>query len=43
MSIAKFLDPIEEDQGAIEEWDDNQVIEMVLLSEEEEEQDELAG
>ncbi|KAI0995686.1 hypothetical protein K3495_g12494 [Podosphaera aphanis] len=37
MSIANFLNPIEEDQGAIEELDDNQIIEMVQLPEEEEE------
>ncbi|KAI0994945.1 hypothetical protein K3495_g13236 [Podosphaera aphanis] len=41
MSIANFLNPIEEDQGAIEELDDNQIIEMVQLPEEEE-QEELA-
>ncbi|KAI0993705.1 hypothetical protein K3495_g14479 [Podosphaera aphanis] len=43
MSIAHFLNPIEEDQGAIEELDDNQILEMVPLPEEEEEQEELAG
>ncbi|KAI0993936.1 hypothetical protein K3495_g14249 [Podosphaera aphanis] len=37
MSIANCLNPIEEDQGAIEELDDIQIIEMVQLSEEEEE------
>ncbi|KAI1006469.1 hypothetical protein K3495_g1754 [Podosphaera aphanis] len=41
MSIANFLNPIEEDQGVIEELDENQIIEMVQLSEEEE-QEELA-
>ncbi|KAI0996830.1 hypothetical protein K3495_g11353 [Podosphaera aphanis] len=41
MLIANFLDPIEEDQGAIEELDDIQIIEMVQLPEEEE-QEELA-
>ncbi|KAI0999305.1 hypothetical protein K3495_g8890 [Podosphaera aphanis] len=41
MSIAKFLNPIEEDQGAHEELDDSQIIEMVQLPEEEEEQEEL--
>ncbi|KAI1006103.1 hypothetical protein K3495_g2115 [Podosphaera aphanis] len=41
MSIANFLNPIEEDQGTIEELDDNQIIEMVQLPEEEE-QEELA-
>ncbi|KAI1001266.1 hypothetical protein K3495_g6931 [Podosphaera aphanis] len=41
MSIANFLNPIEEDQGAIEELDDNQLIDMVQLPEEEE-QEELA-
>ncbi|KAI0997619.1 hypothetical protein K3495_g10569 [Podosphaera aphanis] len=35
MSIANFLNPIEEDQGAIEELDDNHIIEMVQLPEEE--------
>ena len=39
MSIAKFLNPIE-DQGAIEELDDSQRIEMVQLQEEEEEEEE---
>ncbi|KAI1007696.1 hypothetical protein K3495_g530 [Podosphaera aphanis] len=42
MSIANFLNSIEEDQGAIEELDDHQIIEMVQLPEEEEEQEELA-
>ncbi|KAI1000948.1 hypothetical protein K3495_g7245 [Podosphaera aphanis] len=42
ISIANFLNPIEEDQGAIEELDDSQIIEMVQLQEEEEEEDELA-
>ncbi|KAI0994841.1 hypothetical protein K3495_g13342 [Podosphaera aphanis] len=42
MSIANFLNPIEEDQGAIGELDDNQIIEMVQLPEEEKEQGELA-
>lgn len=42
MSIANFLNPIEEDQGAIEELDDSQIIEMVQLQEEEEEEEELA-
>ncbi|KAI1005091.1 hypothetical protein K3495_g3124 [Podosphaera aphanis] len=41
MSIANFLNSIEEDQGAIEELDDNQIIEMVQLPEEEE-REELA-
>ncbi|KAI0992467.1 hypothetical protein K3495_g15718, partial [Podosphaera aphanis] len=38
ISIANFLNPIEveEDQGAIEELDDSQIIEMVQLQEEEE-------
>ncbi|KAI0995683.1 hypothetical protein K3495_g12498 [Podosphaera aphanis] len=42
MLIANFLNTIEEDQGAIEELDDNQIMEMVQLPEEEEEQEELA-
>ncbi|KAI1002495.1 hypothetical protein K3495_g5707 [Podosphaera aphanis] len=42
MSIANFLNPTEEDQGAIEKLDDNQIIEIVQLPEEEEEQEELA-
>ena len=44
MSIAIFLNPIEEDQGAIEVLDDDQLIEMVQLSEEieGEEDEELA-
>ncbi|KAI1007055.1 hypothetical protein K3495_g1165 [Podosphaera aphanis] len=42
MSVANFLNLIEEDQGAIEELDDNQIFEMVQLPEEEEEQEELA-
>ncbi|KAI0996036.1 hypothetical protein K3495_g12146 [Podosphaera aphanis] len=41
MSIANFLNLIEEDQGAIEELDDNQIVVMVQLPEEEE-QEELA-
>ncbi|KAI1002204.1 hypothetical protein K3495_g5998 [Podosphaera aphanis] len=41
MSIANYLNPIKEDQGAIEELHDNQIIEMVPLPEEEE-QEELA-
>ncbi|KAI0997080.1 hypothetical protein K3495_g11106 [Podosphaera aphanis] len=42
MSIANFLNPIEEDQGAIEELDESQIIEMVQLQEEEGEEKELA-
>ncbi|KAI0995877.1 hypothetical protein K3495_g12304 [Podosphaera aphanis] len=42
MSISNFLNPIEKDQGAIEELDDNQIIEMVQLLEEEEEHEKLA-
>ncbi|KAI0994354.1 hypothetical protein K3495_g13828 [Podosphaera aphanis] len=38
MSIANFLNPIE-DQGAIEELDDSQIIEMVQLQGEEEEEE----
>ncbi|KAI1008010.1 hypothetical protein K3495_g231 [Podosphaera aphanis] len=36
MSIANFLNPIEEDQGAVKELDDNQIIGIVQLPEEEE-------
>ncbi|KAI1005385.1 hypothetical protein K3495_g2834 [Podosphaera aphanis] len=39
ISIANFLNSIEEDPGAIEELDDNQIIEMVLLPEEEEQEE----
>lgn len=42
ISIANFLNPIEEDQGAIEELDDSQITEMVQLQEEKEEEEELA-
>ncbi|KAI0995535.1 hypothetical protein K3495_g12644 [Podosphaera aphanis] len=42
MSIANFFNPIEEDQRAIKELDDSQIIEMVQLQEEEEEEEELA-
>ncbi|KAI0996043.1 hypothetical protein K3495_g12138 [Podosphaera aphanis] len=41
MTIANFLNLIEEDRGAIKELDDNQLIEMAQLPEEEE-QEELA-
>ncbi|KAI1003600.1 hypothetical protein K3495_g4609 [Podosphaera aphanis] len=39
MSSANFLNPIEEDQGAIGALDDNQIIEMVQLPEEEEQEE----
>ncbi|KAI0992933.1 hypothetical protein K3495_g15251 [Podosphaera aphanis] len=39
MSIANVLNPIEEDQGAHEELDDSQIIEMVQLLEEEEQEE----
>ncbi|KAI0998932.1 hypothetical protein K3495_g9261 [Podosphaera aphanis] len=41
MSIANFLNPIEA-QGATEELDDSQIIEMVQMQEGEEEEEELA-
>ncbi|KAI1007216.1 hypothetical protein K3495_g1009 [Podosphaera aphanis] len=45
MSIANFLNPIEEDQGQVEELDDDQIIQMVQQPEEgeaEEEEEEVA-
>ncbi|KAI0992064.1 hypothetical protein K3495_g16122, partial [Podosphaera aphanis] len=40
MSIANFLNPIEEDQGQVEELDDDQTIQMVQQPEEGEEEEE---
>ncbi|KAI1002597.1 hypothetical protein K3495_g5608, partial [Podosphaera aphanis] len=43
MSTANFLNPIEEDQGQVEELDDDQIIQMVQQPEEgEEEEEEVA-
>ncbi|KAI1000327.1 hypothetical protein K3495_g7868 [Podosphaera aphanis] len=42
MSIANFLNPIEEDQGQVEELDDDQIIQMVQQPEEGEEEEEVA-
>ncbi|KAI0993702.1 hypothetical protein K3495_g14482 [Podosphaera aphanis] len=41
MSIANFLNPMEEDQGQVEELDDDQIIQMVQQPEEGEEEEEV--
>ena len=42
MSIANFLDPIEENQGEADELDDDQIIQMIQQPEEGEEEEEVA-